>query len=204
MRSECGARARSRKPLPGGSGPPLGRHDDRPPRSSVDSRQANAGNTRRAGSQETRELELSQRRMRSPWRVPRRSAERRAARDRAAAAQQMSCADHGWCACRRSASLLGEAIFFVRVVVHKARMLNASRERFFVVVIASQRVRPEVAGPMVNSAKQSSSRAMAGLLRRSPPRNDDVVPRSSHHLEPACIQLSLRTGADTPLNLSVC
>jgi hypothetical protein len=35
MRSECGARARSRKPFPGGSGPPLGRHDDRPPRSSV-------------------------------------------------------------------------------------------------------------------------------------------------------------------------
>jgi hypothetical protein len=81
MRSECGARARSRKPLPGGSGPPLGRHDDRSPRSSVDSRQATTGNTRRAGSQETRELELSQRRMRSPWRVPRRSAERRAARD---------------------------------------------------------------------------------------------------------------------------
>ena len=81
MRSECGARARSRKPFPGGSGPPLGRHDDRSPRSSVDSRQATTGNTRRAGSQETRELELSQRRMRSPWRVPRRSAERRAARD---------------------------------------------------------------------------------------------------------------------------
>ena len=81
MRSECGARARSRKPLPGGSGPPLGRHDDRSPRSSVNSRQATTGNTRRAGSQETRELELSQRRMRSPWRVPRRSAERRAARD---------------------------------------------------------------------------------------------------------------------------
>jgi len=113
MRSECGARARSRKPLPGGSGPPLGRHDDRSPRSSVDSRQATTGNTRRAGSQETRELELSQRRMRSPWRVPRRGAERRAARDRAAAAPK-ACerhfrsrgAVHGWCAYRRSASLL--------------------------------------------------------------------------------------------------
>jgi hypothetical protein len=82
MRSECGARARSRKPLPGGSGPPLGRHHDRSPRSSVDSRQIEAGNARQIGSQETRELELSQRRMRSPWRVPRRSAERRAARDK--------------------------------------------------------------------------------------------------------------------------
>jgi hypothetical protein len=92
MRSECGARARFRKPLPGGSGPLLGRHDDRSPRSSVDSRQATTGNARQAGSQETRELELSQRRMRSPWRVPRRSAERRAARDRAAAAQQIRCA----------------------------------------------------------------------------------------------------------------
>jgi hypothetical protein len=92
MRSECGARGRSRKPLPGGSGPLLGRHDDRSPRSAVDSRQIEAGNARQVGSQETQELELSQRRMRSPWRVPRRSAERRAARDRAAAAQQMSCA----------------------------------------------------------------------------------------------------------------
>jgi hypothetical protein len=89
MRSECGARARFRKPLPGGSGPLLGRHDDRSPRSAVDSRQIEAGNARQVGSQETQELELSQRRMRSPWRVPRRSAERRAARDRAAAAQQM-------------------------------------------------------------------------------------------------------------------
>jgi len=35
-RSERGARGRSRKPLPGGSGPPLDRHDDRSPRSSVD------------------------------------------------------------------------------------------------------------------------------------------------------------------------
>ena len=32
MRSECGARARSRKPLPGGSGPRTDRHDDRSPR----------------------------------------------------------------------------------------------------------------------------------------------------------------------------
>ena len=80
MRSECGARARSRKPLPGGSGPLLGRHHDRSPRSAVNSRQIEAGNARQVGSQETQELELSQRRMRSPWRVPRWSAERRAAR----------------------------------------------------------------------------------------------------------------------------
>jgi hypothetical protein len=33
-------------------------------------------------------------------------------------------------------------------------------------VIASQRVRPEVAGPMTNSAKQSGSARGAGLLRR--------------------------------------
>jgi hypothetical protein len=46
MRSECGARARSRKPLPGGSGPLLDRHDDRSPRSAVDSRQIEAGNAR--------------------------------------------------------------------------------------------------------------------------------------------------------------
>ena len=78
--------------LPGGSGPPLGRHDDRSPRSSVDSRQATTGNTRRAGSQETRELELSQRRMRSPWRVPRRSAERRAARDTGRCRAAIECA----------------------------------------------------------------------------------------------------------------
>jgi hypothetical protein len=123
MRSECGARARSRKPLPGGSGPPLGRHDDRSPRSSVDSRQAKAGNARQAGSQETRELELSQRRMRSPWRVPRRSAERRAARDmsRCRARQRQANgdirrrgADMEGCAYRRSSSLLREAAFDVR------------------------------------------------------------------------------------------
>ena len=93
--SECG---RICHPLPGGSGPPLGRHDDRSPRSAVDSRQIEAGNARKLllaydlsenryplfriirsiGSQETRELELSQRRMRSPWRVPQQSAGRRA------------------------------------------------------------------------------------------------------------------------------
>ena len=40
--------------------------------------------------------------------------------------------------------------------------------------IASQRVRPEVAGPMINSAKQSSAGAPAGLLRRFAPRNDVI------------------------------
>jgi len=127
MRSECGARARSRKPLPGGSGPPLGRHDDRSPRSSVDSRQATAGNTRRAGSQETRELELSQRRMRSPWRVPRRSAERRAARDRAAAAQRSNGNIRSCDADTDGAPIgapppFGGGNLSVRVVVRKARM----------------------------------------------------------------------------------
>ena len=80
---ERGACGRSRKPFPGGSGPPLGRHYDRPPRSSVDWRQAKTGNARRAGSQETRELELSQGWMRSAWRVPRWSAGRRARRVKA-------------------------------------------------------------------------------------------------------------------------
>jgi hypothetical protein len=77
-RSGGGAYGRICHPLPGGSGPPLDRHDDRSPRSSVDSRQIEAGNARQVRSQETRELELSQRRMRSPWRVPQQSAGRRA------------------------------------------------------------------------------------------------------------------------------
>ena len=42
-------------------------------------------------------------------------------------------------------------------------------------VIASQRVRPEVAGPMTGSAKQSSAWAQTGLLRRFAPRNDDLI-----------------------------
>ena len=54
-----------------GDARPVGRHHDRSPRSSVDSRQAETGNTRQAGSQETRELELSQGWMRSAWRAPR-------------------------------------------------------------------------------------------------------------------------------------
>ena len=55
-------------------------HHDRPPRSSVDWRQAKTGNARRAGSQETRELEMSQGWMCLAWRVPRWSAGRRRAR----------------------------------------------------------------------------------------------------------------------------
>jgi proton-dependent oligopeptide transporter, POT family len=39
-------------------------------------------------------------------------------------------------------------------------------------VIASERVRPEAAGPMTSSAKQSRRPARTGLLRRSAPRND--------------------------------
>jgi hypothetical protein len=142
MRSECGARARSRKPLPGGSGPLLDRHDDRSPRSAVDSRQATTGNARQAGSQETQELELSQRWMRSPWRVPRRSAERRAARDtgrrraadklrgpwlvRLSALRLPSFRSHDLVRNRTPlfGIMRGEAIFFVRVVVRKARMLT--------------------------------------------------------------------------------
>ena len=40
--------------VPGGAGSPLGRHHDRSPRSSVNSRQATTGNARRAGSRQTR------------------------------------------------------------------------------------------------------------------------------------------------------
>ena len=43
MQLKSDGRERSRKPFPGGSGPPLGRHDDRSPRSSVDSRQIDNG-----------------------------------------------------------------------------------------------------------------------------------------------------------------
>ena len=82
-RSEGGACGRICHPLPGGSGPPLDRHHDRSPRSSVDSRQIEAGNARQVRSQETRELKLSQWRMRSPWRVPQQSAGRRARPERA-------------------------------------------------------------------------------------------------------------------------
>jgi hypothetical protein len=163
MRSECGARARSRKPLPGGSGPPLGRHDDRSPRSSVDSRQATTSNTRRAGSKETRELELSQRRMRSPWRVPRRSAERRAARDtsRCRAAEKwrklrtLSAMRGSWLV-RLSALRLpsGEAIFLVRVVVRKTRMRRGVARMIFIVVIARS-----------EATKQSRASPKTGLLR---------------------------------------
>ena len=131
MQLKSDGRERSRKPFPGGSGPPLGRHDDRSPRSSVDSRQSETGNARKLGSQETRELELSQRRMRSPWRVPRRSAERRAARDKSRCRAAMngnilSCA-RTWTV-RLSALRLPSLEAFVRLVVRKARMQDASRE----------------------------------------------------------------------------
>jgi hypothetical protein len=135
VRSECGARGRSRKPFPGGSGSPPGRHNDRSPRSAVDCRQAEAGNARYARSQEARLLELSQRRMRSPWRVPRRSAERRAARDKSRCRAR---ARFRWrhrmvwrgqwkvAPLRRSASLRGGQSL---VVVHMTRARRASRER---------------------------------------------------------------------------
>src|ERR1700689_5111477 len=42
-------------------------------------------------------------------------------------------------------------------------------------VIASQRVRPEVAGPMTGSAKQSSPDAPSELLRCFAPRNDECI-----------------------------
>src|SRR5580692_8603478 len=76
--SECGSRARSRKPRPGGSGPPPDRHYDRSPRSAVDWGLATKGNTRCSLVPGSAVLELSQWWMRPPWRAPRWSAERRA------------------------------------------------------------------------------------------------------------------------------
>ena len=124
---------RAVRKFPGGSGPPLGRHDDRSPRTR--DRQIEAGNARQIGSQETRELELSQRRMRSPWRVPRRSAERRAARDTgrcrlAAASEWRIIIDRvmrTWTV-RLSALRLpsGEAKFVARVEQRETRELRSS------------------------------------------------------------------------------
>jgi hypothetical protein len=73
------------------------------PRCAVDSRQVATGNARCSRVSGSAGLELSQRRMRSPWRVPRWSAERRARPAGRAAAP--AGADHGRCAYRRSASL---------------------------------------------------------------------------------------------------
>ncbi len=112
--SECGSRGRFRKPSPGGSGPPLDRHYDRSPRSAVDSGQVATGNAQCAGSQETRELELSRCWMRPARRAPRWSAERRAvSAETAAAPEARTDGNIRWrgaaprqCAYRRSASLL--------------------------------------------------------------------------------------------------
>ena len=112
--SECGSRGRFRKPSPGGSGPPLGRHYDRSPRSAVNSGQVATGNAQCAGSQETRELELSRCWMRPARRAPRWSAERRAvSAETAAAPEARTDGNIRWrgaaprqCAYRRSASLL--------------------------------------------------------------------------------------------------
>jgi hypothetical protein len=54
----------------------------------------------------------------------------------------------------------------------------APRERYFIVVIASRRVRPEVGGPMTSSTKQSRFAAPPGLLRRGAPRNDETAART--------------------------
>ena len=211
MRSECGARARSRKPLPGGSGPPLGRHHDRSPRSSVDSRQATTSNARRAGSQETRELELSQRRMRSPWRMPRRSAERRAARDksRCRAADELRKFAH---TCLRCADMdgapigapppffvrmissetrtplfgivRGEASFFVRVVVRKARM-RGRIARMILFVSASRAKWRREQSPLIP--------AKAGIQSGSRLRGDE---RRNRKGQPHANQISERHAID--------
>jgi hypothetical protein len=156
-RSRGGARARRIcTPLPGGSGPPLDRHDDRSPRSSVDSRQIEAGNARQIRSQETRELELSQRRMRSPWREPQQSAGRRARpasrgvaqatlsvarcrarRHRESGNADRCCAAMVGCASRRSApSFVAGGESLTGVVVGKARTPRC-RENGAACVIAS-------------------------------------------------------------------
>jgi hypothetical protein len=209
MRSECGARARSRKPLPGGSGPPLGRHHDRSPRSSVDSRQIKAGNARQIGSQETRELELSQRRMRSPWRVPRRSAERRAARDksRCRAADELRKFAH---TCLRCADMdgapigapppffvrmissenrtplfgivRGEASFFVRLVVRKARMQRTHRENDFVCL----RITGEVEKRTITAHSRESGNPVWVRPRGDERRNRKGQPPCPPNIRTAC------------------
>jgi len=182
MRSECGARARSRKPLPGGSGPLLDRHDDRSPRSAVDSGQIEAGNARQVGSQETQELELSQRRMRSPWRVPRRSAERRAARDTGRRRAWSACewrhslawCGHGWM--RLSALRLpsGRQAFFVRVVVRKARMRGRIARTIFSSFRGGRRPSPESIttnlseGSAENALRRQRLWIPGSRLRRAP------------------------------------
>jgi hypothetical protein len=133
--SECGSRGRFRKPSPGGSGPPLGRHYDRSPRSAVDSGQVATGNAQCAGSQETRELELSRCWMRPARRAPRWSAERRAvSAETAAAPEARTDGNIRWrgaaprqCAYRRSASLRWEGL--LERGLGKARARCASRER---------------------------------------------------------------------------
>ena len=64
--------------------------------------------------------------MRSPWRVPRRSAERRAARDKSRCRAAEELRGHGWCAYRRSASLQGRQIFVARVEQRETRDLDAT------------------------------------------------------------------------------
>jgi hypothetical protein len=175
--------------VPGGSGPPLGRHHNRSPRSSVDSRQIKAGNARQIGSQETRELELSQWRMRSPWRVPRRSAERRAARDksRCRAADELRkfaytclrCADMDGAPIgapppffvRMISSenrtplfgiVRGEASFFVRLVVRKARMQRRIARMILFVSASRAKWRREPSPLIPAKAGIQSGSAFAG------------------------------------------
>jgi hypothetical protein len=75
----------------------------------------------------------------------------------------------------RDHALLPEANLFFRVVVGTART-HRRRENGMACVIASQRVRPEVAGAMVNSAKQSRRLVWeSGLLFVAfAPRKDEV------------------------------
>ena len=117
-----------------------------------------AGNARKVRSQETRELELSQRRMRSPWREPQQSAGRRARPESRGVAQAASSvarlrapnankrralrplvctADNGWIA---SFGAPLPSLFFARaaefwtglVVAHLGRHRDASKESIVV------------------------------------------------------------------------
>jgi hypothetical protein len=129
-RGEC-SEGGSSLPSPGGSGKTPGRHHDRSARSSLDWDRGRAGNTRRSRVPGSAYLELSCG-VRSPQQEPWWNADRRAR-----------------CAFSARRAVTGAEVgnTFVGVLPPFSS---------FVFVIASQRVRPEVAGPMTGSAKQSS------------------------------------------------
>jgi hypothetical protein len=148
------ARARFRKPLPGGPGAPVGRQKDRSVRSVLNARQLFGvqAKHRAAASRGNPGLGLSHRGD-SRWRVPWRSAGRRARlSNRAALPRKRQLARQ--CAFRRFASLLCLGGFSGVVVMSKTRTCESVARAIIYFVIAS-----------VSEAIQGGWRG-AGLLRR--------------------------------------